>query len=81
MSTNSKAKQLVGYAFLVILAKEKHGITEAELQMLERLALEDGEVDEAEKDVLRKIFARLDHDEVVHTVLEEIEDFREKYDV
>jgi hypothetical protein len=78
MTEHSKAKELAGYSFLVVFANDDT-ISHSELMMLERLALEDGVVDEEEKTVLRRIFARVNPDHLHRDVAEEIREFREKY--
>ena len=45
MTEKSRAKELVGYSFLVVFANDDT-IDEKELAMIERLALEDGVVDD-----------------------------------
>ena len=80
MSRHSRAKELSGYSFLVIFANDET-IDEQELQMLEQLALEDREVDEQERLVLRKIFARIKRDSCDEKVWREITDFRKKYGI
>ena len=80
MSNRSRAKDLIGYSFLVVFAND-HTIDEKELAMIERLALEDGVVDEAEKQVLRNIFSRVDKDSLAEKVWDEIERFRKSNDI
>jgi hypothetical protein len=77
---HSKAKELAGYSFLVVFANDDT-IDEGELHFIEKLALEDGQVDEEEKVVLRNIFSRVNHDHLASKVKEEIQAFREKYDI
>ncbi|MBT8446402.1 MAG: hypothetical protein KJO38_04585 [Gammaproteobacteria bacterium] len=78
--TNSKAKQLTDYSFLVVFAND--GTIDAdELAMMERLALEDGIVDDDERQVLQRIFSRLDPDSIDQEVREEIERFRSRYNI
>jgi len=59
----SRARELAGYSFLVVFANDRT-IDDAELAMLERLALEDGVVDDAEREVLRNIFNRVTPEQV-----------------
>lgn len=66
------------YSFLVMFANDAT-IDAAELQFLERLALEDQQVDEAERDVLRSIFERVDEADLSSDVREEIKRFRARY--
>lgn len=77
---HSRANELAGYSFLVVFANDQT-IDEKELQFLERLALEDREVDEEEKKVLRNIFARVDRENCDEVVWREITDFRKKYGI
>jgi len=72
---DSSARQLVAYSFLVVFANDGT-LSESELEMLKRIAMEDGSVDEEEKEVLRQLFARLDNDAVTSTLLEKIEEFK-----
>jgi hypothetical protein len=74
----SRAKELAGYSFLVVFANDRT-IDDAELAMLERLALEDGVVDDAEREVLGNIFGRVTPEQVAETVRAEIERFRERH--
>lgn len=80
MEPKSGAKQLMGYSFLVVFANDDT-ISEGELAMLEKLALEDKVVDEDEKRVLRKIFSRVTKEQLADAVWKEITRFREKYDI
>ena len=75
MNTRSRAKELIGYSFLVVFANDDT-IDEGELQLLEKLALEDHVVDEEEKRVLKAIFDRVDHHKIAAKVEEEIRAFR-----
>jgi len=76
----SKAQELASYSFLVVFANDDT-ISEAELGMLERLALGDGVVDDAERAVLRDIFARANEAHLTPVVSEEIARFRREYDI
>lgn len=77
---NSSVKQLIAYSFLVVFANDDT-IDEAELKMLEKLALEDGVVDDQEKQVLRNLFSRVTPDMLSDAVREEIHNFREEHDI
>jgi hypothetical protein len=77
---HSKARELAGYSFLVVFANDRT-IDENELHFMEKLALEDGQVDEEEKQVLRSIFSRVSEEDLTAKVLQEITEFREKYDI
>lgn len=76
----SKARELAGYSFLVLFANDDK-VDENELHFIERLVLEDGVIDDAEKQVLRSIFSRTKEEHMAQKVIEEIRAFREKYDV
>ncbi len=76
----SKAKELIGYSFLVALANDER-ISEAELHMMEKMALEDGQIDDDEREALRNIFARMDKHEVANAVHQEIDEFRSKHNL
>lgn len=76
----SRAKDLVGYSFLVAFANDDT-IDEAELAFLERLALEDAVVDEPEREALRSIFERVDERRTAAAVIEEMKRFRDRYGI
>ena len=80
MSHHSRAKELSGYSFLVVFANDQT-IDEKELLFLEKLALEDREVDEEEKRVLRNIFTRVNRESCDDDVWREIMEFRKKYGI
>ncbi len=80
MNEESNAEAMRRYAFLVMFANDGT-IDPAELAFLEHLALTDSEVDSDERDVLRKIFARVDARELAPPVREEIARFRTKYSI
>jgi len=75
MPPASRAKELAGYSFLVVFANDDR-IDEGELAMLERLALEDDQVDEEERNVLHNIFSRVNKEKVAEAVWSEIERFK-----
>lgn len=77
---HSKARELIGYSFLVLFANDD-AVDENELHFIEKLALEDGQIDDAEKQVLRSIFARSNEEHMAQKVIDEIRAFREKYDI
>ena len=77
MSNQSRAKELIGYSFLVVFANDDT-IDEDELLLMEKLALEDHVVDEDEKKALRAIFDRVDTRKLATQVSEEINRFREE---
>ncbi|MGB7905067.1 MAG: hypothetical protein WCF43_10260 [Steroidobacteraceae bacterium] len=69
---------IMQYSFLHVFANDGL-IDREELQMLERLALQDGEVDERERDVLARVFARINPQTVDPSVLEEINRFKTQF--
>ena len=77
MSNQSRAKELIGYSFLVVFANDDT-IDEDELLLMEKLALEDHVVDEDEKKALRAIFDRVDTQKLAVQVSEESNRFREE---
>ena len=77
MSPDSGAKKLMGYAYLVVFANDDT-ISEGELHMLERIALEDNVIDEDENRILRKIISRVTKDQLTESVWNEINRFREQ---
>jgi len=80
MNGQSNAEAMRRYAFLVMFANDDT-IDASELAFLEHLALSDREVDDAEREVLRNIFARVDSRELTDQVREEIARFRAKYSI
>jgi len=65
---------IMQYSFLHVFANDGL-IDRDELQMLQRLALQDGEVDERERDVLAKVFPRVNPQAVHPAGLEGIDAF------
>ncbi|MCG8524154.1 MAG: hypothetical protein MI744_18270 [Pseudomonadales bacterium] len=49
--------------------------------MIKRLALEDGVVDDKEKEILGRLFNRLDHYTVARNIGEDINSFRKHHDI
>ena len=80
MNENSNAKELAQYSFLVVFANDD-AISQDELKMLERIALQDGVVDDQERKVLQGIFARANIDQADQTTLNDIAAFRDKYGI
>ena len=74
---SSSSKRLTGYSFLVVFAND-HTIDERELRLLEKIALEDGILDEDEKAVLSRLFSRVSEETVTPTVWAEIVRFRQE---
>ena len=79
MSDGSRAREIMNYSFLVAFADDGT-IDEGELAFIKRLALKDGVLDEHEKEVLGRIFGKLNDDALSSTVRNEIANFREEYD-
>ena len=81
MPTSSSAwNAIMQYSFLRVFAND--GTIDAdELAMLEKLALEDGSVDPKERDVLSRVFARVNADSVSADVWQEIGRFKERYQI
>ena len=76
----SNANAIMQYSFLYVFAND--GTIDArELAMLERLALEDGVVDEQERDILSRIFTRVTESSVTEGVWDEICRFKAKYQI
>jgi hypothetical protein len=71
---------IMQYSFLHVFANDGL-IDRDELQMLQRLALQDGVVDERERDVLARVFARIDPQAVDPSVLEEIGRFKTRFQI
>jgi len=80
MRNGSNSVEMMEYSFLVIFANNGH-LDAAELALLERLALEDGKVDEREREVLHNIFDRALRRGVTPEVEAEIGRFREEYGI
>lgn len=78
MQDESRAGDIARYSFLVMFANDRL-IDAAELAFVERLALSDGVVDEAEKSALRAIFARVDPSALEPAVVAEIVAFRARF--
>lgn len=76
--SHKTAVQIMEYSFLVAFAKDGHMHKDA-LTMMERIALEDGVVDDEEKEVLLNIFAHARKNGVSERVDAEITDFCTKY--
>ena len=81
MSTpGSTWNAIMQYSFLRIFANDGT-IDAGELAMLEKLALEDGTVDDKEREVLSHIFARVSADTVEADVWQEICRFKERHQI
>lgn len=79
-NNGSSWNAIMQYSFLHVFANDGL-IDRDELQMLERLALQDGAVDEKERDVLARVFARVNAQSVDPSVWEEIQRFKAQYNV
>lgn len=80
MHKDSQVDGLVSYSFLVAFANGNH-LHKNTLEMLERIALEDGKVDEEEKKALRNIFAHAERIGISQRVQEEMDRFRTQYNI
>ena len=74
----SAANKLIQYASLHVFANDRT-IDAQELAMLERMALRDGEIDEDERRVLSRIFAKVNANTVTPAVWDEITAFKEEH--
>ena len=71
---------IMQYSFIKVFATD--GIIDAaELAMIERLALEDGLVDDQERAVLSRVFARVDTVPLEPDVRREIDRFKAAYSI
>ena len=77
---SSKASEIAGYSFLVAFANDDK-LDQAELDRFKELALSDGIVDDEEKLVLAKVFARVSEENVSPEVWSEIQQFRAKHGI
>ncbi len=79
-NATSSWNAIMQYSFLRVFAN--NGTIDAqELAMLEKLALEDGVIDDRERTVLGNILARVDSNTVTAEVWESIERFRARHDI
>ncbi|MDF1657989.1 MAG: hypothetical protein P1U58_10280 [Verrucomicrobiales bacterium] len=76
----SAARRLTAYSFLAVFANDGT-IDEGELKMLEKIALEDGQVDADERRVLGYLFGRVSEDTVSEKVWSEIQRLRKEYNI
>jgi hypothetical protein len=79
-ASGSAWNRIMQYSFIKVFATDGV-IDEQELGMLRRLALEDGQVDQQEREVLSRIFARVSPDALEPHVREEIQRFKVKYSI
>ena len=80
MTRHSGVKDIVEYSFLHVFANDRT-IDAGELAFLEKLALEDGVVDDEERRVLCNIFSRVSEDTVSPEVWQEICRFKRAYGI
>ena len=80
MTDDSGSKDIARYSFLVVFANDDI-ISHDELQMREKLALRDGVIDEAEREVLRNVFERANMDGMDEATKAEIADFRATHNI
>jgi hypothetical protein len=78
--TRSAWNAIMQYSFLRVFADDGT-ISADELAMFERLALQDGVVDEKERSVLATIFARVNAQNVSAEVLEGIARFKAQHQI
>ena len=71
---------IMQYSFLRVFADDGT-ISADELAMFQRLALQDGEVDEKERSVLSRIFARVNEHSVVPEVWQDIVRFKAEHQI
>jgi len=79
-NNGSNWNAIMQYSFLHVFANDGL-IDRDELQMIQRLALQDGTVDPQERDVLTRVFARVSPASVEPEVWSEIERFKEQFDI
>lgn len=79
-SSGSNWNAIMQYSFLHVFANDGL-IDRDELQMLERLALQDGTVDDRERGVLTHIFARVNPQTVDPAVWDELQRFKAQFDI
>ena len=79
-NNGSNWNAIMQYSFLHVFANDGL-IDRDELQMIERLALQDGAVDGKERDVLTNVFARVNQQNVDPAVWEEIQRFKTQFDI
>ena len=80
MEPDSASDELSNYSFLVVFANDDT-ISQAELQMIEKLALRDNVIDDDERRVLRSIFDRANTETMDQATKDEIADFRARHDI
>ena len=71
---------IMQYSFLHVFANDGL-IDQRELQMLEKLALQDGVIDDKERSVLTQVFARVNEAALDPGVWTEIQRFKAQFDI
>jgi len=71
---------IMQYSFLHVFASDRT-IDQQELAMLEKLALSDSEVDDDERAVLSRVFARISETTVSPEVWQEVCRFKTRYQI
>jgi len=79
-NNGSNWNAIMQYSFLHVFANDGL-IDRDELQMLERLALQDGIVDDKERDVLSRVLARVNPQTVDPAVRDEIQRFKTQFGI
>ena len=77
---DGKAQELAEFAFLQVF-ENNDTIDEAEFMIIKRLALSDGVVDDEERRVLSRIFARVDQQRVSAEVWESIVTMKARFGI
>ena len=77
---DGKARELAEFAFLQVF-ENNDTIDEAEFMIIKRLALSDGVVDDEERRVLSRIFARVDQQRVSAEVWESIVTMKARFGI
>lgn len=77
---DGKARELAEFAFLQVF-ENNDTIDEAEFMIIKRLALSDGVVDDEERRVLSRIFARVDQRRVSAEVWESIVTMKARFEI
>jgi len=78
MTNDSRAKEVMQYSFLVALANDSV-IDENEFRFIRKQVLADGVIDDAERDIIRKILDRVDRDKQDPEILAQMEAFLEQH--
>lgn len=79
-TTGSSWNAIMQYSFLHVFANDRT-IDQQELAMLEKLALSDSEVDDDERAVLSRVFARISETTVSPEVWQEVCRFKMRYQI